>query len=348
VRGEIVGFNASGRELAFIHEAVGGFRHITSLSLANNAITTLPDALFRLSTLVDLDLSNNLLSGEVSYKFNDLVNLRTLRLDNNRLFAMTDLTSMPSLTFLTLAHNRFVGRVEKTLFSRTFWSVAQISLGGAGNNVCVDAALRRACIDCAGVPSCDDYAALVALHDAGWINPPFCISPRVSCDTARRVVGLDFTGLKIAGTVPYNMVNKLSELQSLNLAGCDIQGAVPFVRGLQNLQSVNISRNAFDDISGIDCAALVECDLSKNKVLCRVLDAIPACRQRCNVAADDCVSAVAEEACPAGECGIGEYAAGTDGGVAESAASFISRAVDSEDAGNAIRNSSSSSELAER
>lgn len=96
---------------AFSHEWIQNFPALESLSLASNALQTLPDNLFVESTrkLRVLDLTGNLISN-LAEVLTALAPVRTvleeLNLGQNRIEFMPDFEGFPKLRVLDLSHNR--------------------------------------------------------------------------------------------------------------------------------------------------------------------------------------------------------------------------------------------------
>ena len=96
------------------------FRHLESLSLANNSISSLPDDVFSSlsSRLADLDLRHNLLHTVTSRSLSGLTALTSLRLDHNQLTSVTSqaFRHLTSLTRLDLQHNNKLTSLTSGVF----------------------------------------------------------------------------------------------------------------------------------------------------------------------------------------------------------------------------------------
>lgn len=80
---------------------------VTTLSLPNNNLTmTLPNEIRSLNALVNINLSGNLLHGEVPTQLNQLENLEQLDLSDNNFSSLPDLSNLPSLILLNVFDNQ--------------------------------------------------------------------------------------------------------------------------------------------------------------------------------------------------------------------------------------------------
>jgi Leucine-rich repeat (LRR) protein len=92
---------------------------LTSLTLKNTRLESLPEEIFQLYSLKEMNLSGNQLSS-LPFGFGQLKNLRRLNLDLNQFYKFPNLiTSLPSLHHLSIDDNPFSDE-EKARIQRVF------------------------------------------------------------------------------------------------------------------------------------------------------------------------------------------------------------------------------------
>lgn len=92
-----------------IHEAVN-FGSSTVLDLSNKNLTDVPNDVFNRRTLVELNLSHNLLDGALQAEVRHLQNLKVLNLSNNRFTGIpAEIGQLGQLEVLDVSHNNITG-----------------------------------------------------------------------------------------------------------------------------------------------------------------------------------------------------------------------------------------------
>lgn len=82
----------------------------TMANLSNQGLTTLPGWIVKQTTLTDLDLSRNALTGSLPAEIRHLTNLRTLNISNNRFTGLpAELGQLEQLQVLDVSNNLLTG-----------------------------------------------------------------------------------------------------------------------------------------------------------------------------------------------------------------------------------------------
>ncbi|GLT28767.1 hypothetical protein SLA2020_036750 [Shorea laevis] len=103
-----------------------------------------------------------------------------------------------------------------------------------------------------------------ALNPLGWSDPDPCRWARVACSNDRRITRIQLGHQNLQGTLPPDL-QKLVELERLELQFNNISGPVPSLKGLGSLQVVMLSNNQFasfpaDFFSGLSSLLSLEID----------------------------------------------------------------------------------------
>jgi len=267
--------------------SIGNMRHLSELDLSNCKFNgTLPNSLSNLtelsyldlsynsftgtmpsfgmaSNLTHLDLSHNRLSGEIptSSHFEGLQNLVSIDLRDNSIDGNipSSLFALPLLQKIQLSSNRFSKFDKMMNISSSILNLLDLSsnnLSGPfptsifqlGSLSVLDLSSNKL----NGLLQLDELLELrnITALDLSYNN----ISINVNIENADHTSFSNISTLKLAScnlkTFPSFLRNK-SKLNILDLSNNHIQGKVPnWIWKLQNLQSLNVSHNMFNDLEG--------------------------------------------------------------------------------------------------
>jgi len=266
---------------------IGNMRHLSELDLSNSKFNgILPNSLSNLTELRYIDLSFNNFTGPIP-SFGMAKNLAHLDLSHNRLSGAIPSSShfegLHSLVSINLRDNSINGSIPSSLFALTLLQVIQLSsnrfskfeefinvpssvintLDLSSNNLSgsfptsifqlhslsvLDLSSNRL----NGLLQLDELLELRNLTalDLSYNN----ISINVNVENADHISFSNISTLRLAScnlkTFPSFLRNK-SKLNILDLSNNQIQGKVPnWIWKLQNLQSLNVSHNMFNDLEG--------------------------------------------------------------------------------------------------
>ncbi|PQQ00111.1 LRR receptor-like serine/threonine-protein kinase GSO2 [Prunus yedoensis var. nudiflora] len=198
------------------------------LDLSNNLLAgSIPDVLGSMSSLAHLNLLENQLEGGDLHSFSSLCSLQSLDLSGNDIAgSLPDLTNLSSLASLNLNDNKFSGVISGTHFSK----LSKLQFLDLSSND-----LARS------LPDLTNLSSLASLN---------------------------LNGNKFSGVISGTHFSKLSKLQFLDLSSNDLAGSLPDLTNLSSLASLNLNDNKFSGvISGTHFSKLSKLqvlDLSSN------------------------------------------------------------------------------------
>ncbi|KAH7302342.1 hypothetical protein KP509_23G068300 [Ceratopteris richardii] len=69
----------------------------------------------------------------------------------------------------------------------------------------------------------------------------------VTCDSSKRITGLNVSGFNLAGALPNDAFSALTDLKSLDFSFNKLQAPFPSLNNLRNLHDLNFSQNLYDE-----------------------------------------------------------------------------------------------------
>ncbi|KAJ0085217.1 hypothetical protein Patl1_07456 [Pistacia atlantica] len=243
-----------------IPEELGNFVVVVDLLLSNNMLSgEVPGSLSRLTNLTTLDLSGNLLTGSIPLEFGDSLKLQGLYLGNNQLTGSIpgSLGRLGSLVKLNLTGNKLSGSVP-------------IGFGNLTGLTHLDLSCNK--LDGELPSSLSQMLNLVGLYVqqnslSGPLDGLFSNSImawRIETMNLREIppeLGnlmqleyFDVSRNKLSGQIPEKMCH-LVNLQYLNLADNGLEGLVPESGICQNLSKITLAgnKNLCGRVLGLDC-----------------------------------------------------------------------------------------------
>lgn len=188
-------------------DGISNASKLTSLHLTDNELSTFPEELFELSSLKQLYLDYNRLTGRLPKGIAALSNLQELFLFNNMLTGQipSEIGQLSNLRFLVLSENLFTGTIPKTvenLINLNFLALQQKTIAGIGGPL----------------PDFSTFSNLTTLY----LGPnrltgtiPKALLSGMSLST--EVIEIDLSFNKLTGKVP-------QELSRFNLLEINLQG----------------------------------------------------------------------------------------------------------------------------
>lgn len=219
-----------------IPASLGDVSTLKTINLANNAFRgQIPESIFSMPHLSDLELSFNRLSGtlpaNLSWRGNLREQLQYLGLAQNSIGGtLPDLSPLTNLTGLFLRDNDFVGNVASELLS-SHTNLVGLSLGGNQNLT-----IRG------GLSDVFKHTKLVQLD---LRNTQLNGSIPESIGDLKDLRQLDLSRNKLTGSLPTSVSNATS-LEVLFLNDNMLSGSVPKLRAMVNLEKINLGNNNFD------------------------------------------------------------------------------------------------------
>ncbi|XP_065028131.1 probable LRR receptor-like serine/threonine-protein kinase At1g56140 isoform X2 [Musa acuminata AAA Group] len=184
-----------------------------------NVSGTIPDALFNLTNLVNLNLSRNILNGSIPEDIHKLKRLRILSLDKNQFSGniTPSIGNLTNLTYLSLGTNRFSGSIPSTVGSLTL--------------------LEQLYIDSSGLsgPLPSDLKNMTSLKTLWAFDNDFTGNLPESIGQLTNLTDLQIYGTFLEGPIPKKL-SALTKLETLKLG--DLSGADSNLSFLENMKSL--------------------------------------------------------------------------------------------------------------
>ncbi|CAI9094757.1 OLC1v1030548C1 [Oldenlandia corymbosa var. corymbosa] len=199
-------------------EIVGALRNLHSLLLDQNSINgTIPYWVFTLPSLTELDVSENLLTGQI-YEF-QYHSLKYLVLRSNKLDGPIpkSVSRLLNLTWLDLSYNNFSGNIEVSFFSNLQHltlldlSFNTLSLINNRENSTLPPSLENLLLSSCGVKDLDFLKGLQSLDQLDLSKN--MLQGRISLAWVQGLSRLNLS---------YNSLTHIDQLPSLNLAYLDL------------------------------------------------------------------------------------------------------------------------------
>ncbi|KAK2979885.1 hypothetical protein RJ640_023956, partial [Escallonia rubra] len=208
----------------------------TKMNINFELARTIPATIFNISTLQNLSVVSNQLSGTLPlYASHQLVNLKELSFENNSLTGNLpdSISNASKLIGLGLTANDFSGIVPNSLGNMGLLEVLDLS----DNNFISE-------------PSSPELSFITSLTNCKKLrelaiggNPIAGTLPTSIGNLSASLQKIYADGCRIRGTIP-NEIGNLSGLIMLSLFGNDLTGSIPnTIKGLQKLQVIVISDN---------------------------------------------------------------------------------------------------------
>ncbi|KAL6952911.1 hypothetical protein U1Q18_043063 [Sarracenia purpurea var. burkii] len=203
-------------QLADVIDRLGEFKHLNSLSLANNSFSgSIPESLRRLASLKQLQLNGNELTGALPVSLGQLTMLKELKLSGNELDGVVSEAHFENHTRLSIIDSLQVIKLDNNNLTRNL----QDSLGFLSNLQSFH--LRNNCLS-GELPA--------------------------SLQNCTELIGVDLGENELFGSIPNWMEEKLPKLKVLNLRSNRFSDHIPFA--LCALTYLQILDLASDDLSG--------------------------------------------------------------------------------------------------
>eukprot|EP00258_Populus_trichocarpa_P026564 XP_024442583.1 receptor-like protein EIX2 isoform X3 [Populus trichocarpa] len=231
-------------------------KDLSFLDLSNNLLTgQLPNCFMNWSTLVVLNLANNNLSGEIPSSVGSLFSLQTLSLNNNSLYGELpmSLKNCSMLKFLDLSRNQLSGEIPawlgESLSSLMFLSLQSNEfIGSIPLHLCQLTNLRILDLSqntiSGAIPKClNNLTAMVLKGEAETIiDNLYLTSMRCGAIfSGRYYINKAWVGWKGRD---YEYERYLGLLRVIDFAGNNLSGEIPEeITGLLGLVALNLSRN---------------------------------------------------------------------------------------------------------
>ncbi|KAJ6677235.1 LRR RECEPTOR-LIKE KINASE [Salix viminalis] len=228
---------------------------LSFLDLSDNLLTgQLPNCFMNWSTLAVLNLANNNLSGEIPSSVGSLFSLQTLSLNNNSLYGELpmSLKNCTMLKFLDLGRNQLSGEIPawigESLSSLMFFSLQSNEFSGSiPLHLCQLTNLRILDLSqntiSGAIPKCLNNLTAMVLKEAETIiyNLYFCSIRGGAIFSRRYYINKARVGWKGRD---YEYERYLGLLRVIDFAGNNLSGEIPDeISGLNELVALNLSRN---------------------------------------------------------------------------------------------------------
>ncbi|KAL6952910.1 hypothetical protein U1Q18_043062 [Sarracenia purpurea var. burkii] len=226
-------------QLADVIDRLGEFKHLTSLSLANNSFSgSIPESLGRLASLKQLQLNSNELTGALPVSLGRLTMLEELRLSGNELDGVVSEDHFENLTRLSIidvSGNPMDTFEEEVLlvmkgkmleYSTTLHLVAYLDL--SDNHLSGDIS--------------SELTSLLGLRSLNLSRNLLSGKIPEEIGKMRLLESIDFSINELSGEIPQTM-SSLTFLGILNLSHNNLSGRIPYGPQLQRLEGSSFVGN---------------------------------------------------------------------------------------------------------
>ncbi|XP_039161189.1 MDIS1-interacting receptor like kinase 2 [Eucalyptus grandis] len=230
------------------------------LTTVNGFSGPIPSEIWRLTSLIKLGMSSNILSGSIPSSIGNLTSLSFLNLFRNRLSGPipSEIGRLIALTYLSFEDNNLIGPVPASLGNLSkliHLLLNENQLSGP-------------------IPS--EIGRLTSLTELRLFENKLTGSIPASIGSLANLIQLDLGNNKFFGSLPYEF-NKLTRLTLLELYDNDLEGEVPETVCLgRSLQYFSVSNNHFTGpipTSLKNCSTLIRLRLDKNQFTGNITDA---------------------------------------------------------------------------
>ncbi|GLT39476.1 hypothetical protein SLA2020_136640 [Shorea laevis] len=238
-----------------IPKSLANITEITTLDFSSNLLQgQIPDVIGKMHKLTHLNFSNNSFGGEIPASISNLTHLTILSLSSNKLLGQVPswLFSLPSLSYLDLQNNRLTGPIDHIEMPNLILQYVYLSNNGINGSI----------------PSSFFHIVNLTTVDLSSNN----LSGTITANMLSKLVNLgdldlsnnSLLSLSNNGTgVNYSFPN----LWSLKFSSCNIHKFPSFLRKVERLQALDISKNKISgqihkwEVEGMSLSSL---DLSYN------------------------------------------------------------------------------------
>ncbi|KAK8941527.1 Tyrosine-sulfated glycopeptide receptor 1 [Platanthera guangdongensis] len=208
--------------------------NLTSLDLSNNLLTgDLPASISLMPFLSNLVLNNNNLTGVLPPALANCVNLQMLNLRQNNFdgdLGAIDFSGLSNLSMLDLGNNNFTGNIPASLYKLK--SLKALRLAKNSLNGELDPAMRML-----------QSLSYLSLSWDNLTNIEAALNIIKDCKNLTAIV-LAYNFIKEEMPTDNDLGNYFQNLQVLSLKGCELTGKVPlWLSNLRNLMALDLSEN---------------------------------------------------------------------------------------------------------
>lgn len=208
---------------------IGNLKYLRTLVMNTNQLSgAIPESLYSIDGLSNINLSQNEIEGKLSQKIGNLKNLFILNLSDNKLLGKIpeSLFSIEFLINLYLDRNNFNGEIPKSIGQLKYLSILSLS----HNNISGE------------IP--EQLFLLEKLQSLSLNNNSLTGSIPQNIGNADQIYFLALSDNKLSGTIPES-IGSLGQLVTLSLDNNSFKGELPDISALTNLRDIDISHNNF-------------------------------------------------------------------------------------------------------
>ncbi|KAL4183215.1 hypothetical protein AMTRI_Chr11g154040 [Amborella trichopoda] len=220
------------------------------LWLSNNQLHgKLPEWIFQIETLVDLEVSHNKLQGQIPLSMGRLTALETLGLGGNDLngYVPSSLGQLSKLAVLDISSNHLTGLISETHF-RDLLNLKILDM--SSNSLVFNLSLKW--VPPFRVTKLNMRSRNLGSQFPNWVK------------NQREVMYLDLSNTSIFYTIPNWFWDISTNLSLLNLSNNQIEGQLPNPFMIHAFADVDLSFNLFEGLIPIPSSDLTMFDLSSN------------------------------------------------------------------------------------